>query len=333
MRINTRTAAIGSAALVVLAAVGALLFWPKPSPPLALRVANAGQLSVLNVIAERNGYFDKHGLDVTMTEYESGAATVAAMLAGDADVSVAADFVGARTVFARDDLRIIASLATRHSNVYQVVARRGSGIEAPQDLKGKRLGVSHGTVGEFYLGRFLLINGLDMDDIILKDLPPAEQVEQMSDGRIDAIVSFEPTAHAVARTLGDEAVSWSAQGGLTAYGLSYTTAAFAESSPEALRRYLQALREAERFTVTRNAEAKEMVAASLALDDAYMDSVWRNLMPGVRLDQELVLTLETQGRWLIDSGLTDETTLPNYLSHIHFPAIEAAAPEVVTLIH
>ena len=65
--------------------------------------------------------------------------------------------------------------------------RKDRGIEKVSDLRGRKIGTTFGTIAHFYLGRFLNLNGMNIQDVILVDLKtPAEWVNTIVEGEIDA---------------------------------------------------------------------------------------------------------------------------------------------------
>jgi NitT/TauT family transport system substrate-binding protein len=331
-------------AIVGLLAVGAAAFLlrpqaphggpppgPPPGPPERVRVANIGIFSNYNVLADRVGIFRRNGLDAVVEEYDSGATSMDALAAGDADVAVAASFVGVRRMFDDRDLRILATVSGH--DVFRVLARRDRGIEKPADLKGKTIGMTAATAGEFYLGKFLSANGLSRADVTLVDLSASEIARRFTEGELDAAVSFDPNAYRLQLTLPTEVVSWSAQGGRRELATVYARRAFIEEHPEAVARYVRALTEAEAWQASHTDEAKRLLADVLREDAVYVDHLWSQFDFSVRLDQELLVTMEDQARWIIGAGLVEDARVPNYLGYIHFDALERAKPAAVGILH
>jgi hypothetical protein len=50
------------------------------------------------------------------------------------------------------------------------------------------------------------------------------------------------------------------------------------------------------------------------------------------LDQNLLLTMEDEARWLIQNRLTDRTQVPNYLDYIYPEALREVNPKAVRMI-
>jgi NitT/TauT family transport system substrate-binding protein len=325
---------IVAAALVAIGSFAWFRFNPSPAAPAPLqkiRIANVGLFSNFNVIAARKGYFAQNGLDAQVDEYDSGGTSMAALLSGKADVAVAADFVGVSNIFAHDDLTILAEVSSHV--VWDVFARRDRGIKVPADLRGKRIGVTLKTAGEFYLGQFLTANGLQFKDVKLVDLSATDLVSKFESGELDAIVIFQPNGYAIRQRMGDQAVSWSAQDDRRTLALAYALRPFAEAHPDVIEKYLRALVQAADFNRMHEAESKALLASALDYDPAYMDFIWPRFIFGVTLDQDLLLDMESQARWIIANGLTDRTAVPNYLGFIWFDGLEKVSPGAVTIIH
>lgn len=330
---SPRSAAAGFAVLLLVGAGCAAPAEPQTwsGPVETIRIANIGEYSLLNLIAREKGFFAANGLEARVEEYDSGATSVGAVLAGEADVAVAADFVGVRRMFDEPDLRVLAH-ASDHE-VFRLVARRDKGISAPTDLRGKTVGVTLTTAGELLLGRFLTLHGMRRSDITAVDMPPAEMVAAIEDGAVDAVLVFHPHAYGIERRLGGRVVSWSAHGGRRTLAVIYATRRFVERHPGTAERYLRALVQAQAFLESHDADARRILTETMGYDPAYVDATWPDFRHRVALDQDLVLAFEEQARWLIDRGIVDRADIPNYLDAIWFTGLERVAPAAVTIVH
>jgi NitT/TauT family transport system substrate-binding protein len=65
-------------------------------------------------------------------------------------------------------------------------------INTIRDLKGKTIGVTMNSTQEYILGVALERNGLSLSDVTLVDMPGEETAGEFNQGKIDAIVTWEP---------------------------------------------------------------------------------------------------------------------------------------------
>lgn len=152
--------------------------------------AYAGAYGFLPYIAQEFGFFKKNGVEVDFQEYPLGLEATNALLHNKVDIATAADFVVTSHAWNHPDLRILATIAK--SNTNEILALRDKGILTPSDLKGKRIGVTFKTKGEFFLGRFLIYNQLSLGDVNLINMSPHEITEALIKGDIDAASIWEP---------------------------------------------------------------------------------------------------------------------------------------------
>jgi NitT/TauT family transport system substrate-binding protein len=178
-------------------------------------------------IAQDEGLFQKHGLDVELS-YIAGAVKVGeALLAGELDVGVAAASTAMGPGLEGADLAMIACWTTKLSFSMLSPAT----IQTPADLRGKRVGVSRrGSNSEIWAAAVLAPFGLEPERgySILSIGGQAEQLAALQNGAVDAAV-LAPPGNLLARRLGfHELLSYQD------HGLEYATVGLVTS-----RRYLQ----------------------------------------------------------------------------------------------
>lgn len=316
--------------LAILAA--SALACSQPSAPLEeiTVAAYSGDIGALVFIAEEQGYFAESGLDVTIKEYEAGKLAADALLAGEADIATATEFVFVSDSFDNPVLRILGTIATDKS--VELVARKSQGIAEPTDLKGKRIGVTKKSIGEFFLGRYLNIEGISVQEVELVDLKPSEIVKAVVNGEVDAGFTWDPNISEIERQLGGEAISWSGQLDQDFYFLLLTTEEWVETKPIVAERFLFAMTQAEEFSVENPAKVQQLLQDQFNYEHSYVLEIWPDIDFTVGLPQALLLVMENQARWRIANGLADQSTIPNYLPNIYPDALAAVNPEAVTII-
>lgn len=280
-------------------------------------------------LANDKQYFADNGLKVAITTYPSGTAAVNGMLNGQVELSQASDFVFAENILQNASICDVG--CTCSYLVIDIVGRMDRGINNPADLKGKTIGVAIGTNQEFYLGQFLLLNGISLNQVTLQNIGVADAANVLVNGTVDAVVTFQPYINQIQSLLGNQTVMWSAQGNQPGYNLAVSTTSWAAAHPDLITRFLKALNQAANYNSNHQAEAIAEVAKNLNNSIAYESSVWPQYQYSVTLDQSLVLLLQQEARWLISNNLTTASTLPNFTNYIYITGLEAVSPENVNI--
>ena len=291
-------------------------------------MANAGDTLIF--IADEEKYFTANGLNITLKTYDSGLAATNAMLAGEADLAYATEFVIVGKALQEGEVGIITTYSKNETVC--LVGRKDRRIESTSDLKGKRVGLARGTINEFYLGRLLNLNGMSIWDVTLVDIKLTELGDALSTGNVDAVVAGSRNVYPIIQQQQDQVFTWPAHSGQPAYGTLVGKSDWVAQHPELVRRVLNSLAESENYVNRHPAEAKAVVQKRLNYDDEYMASVWSEYQFGLSLDQSLILAMEDEARWMIKNNLTTEKQVPNFLDYIYEDGLKAVKPEAVNII-
>ncbi|SFD16340.1 NitT/TauT family transport system substrate-binding protein [Thiohalospira halophila DSM 15071] len=181
----------------LLAALLILLAGCGPEGPDPLRIALnpwPGYHGVLHLAQER-GYFAEAGIEVELVDVTSLAHTRRAFERGQVDIfgGTAAELVLAAHNDQREPRAFYAADWSEGGD--RIYAR--TDIEAVADLEGQRVGVEPQSLDRMVLALALKEAGLDLDDVILKGVAQTDTPAALVDGRIDAAVSYPPTASRV----------------------------------------------------------------------------------------------------------------------------------------
>jgi len=142
-------------------------------------------------IAEYKGYFQEEDLNVGIKEFDSGKASFAAMLNNkDIDICTVAQTPIMFHSFNRNDFVIIATMVYSNNDV-KVLVRQDKRIINPLELTGKKVGITKGSTGQFFLYVFLTYNGVISSKVETIDLKPSELAQALVDGRVDAICTCD----------------------------------------------------------------------------------------------------------------------------------------------
>ena len=281
-------------------------------------------------IAEKQGFFADNGLDVTVKDYSTGATAVEALINGEIDVGGSSDYVVMLYAFQKANISIITSCA--ESEFFELICRNDHGITNISDLNGKTIGGPKSTVASFYLGLFLEENGTSMQDITLVDLAPNEIANAISNGTVDAVVSWELYTEQVKAQIGTDYIEWSLQEmDVPFYGVLSCRNDWIPEHTQTLNRLLTALTQAEDYLNSNQTQAQQILKERFNYTDSYIATIWSRTTFGLSLPQRLPEIMQQEAAWMIDNSITTQTELPNVANYIHTGMLKVIKPESVTI--
>ncbi len=287
--------------------------------------------TVLIDIAQNRGYFLQEGLEVTLRTYSYGKAAFDALRKGEADVATVGETPFMLAVMKGEKLFIIATIQTSNKN-NAVVARKDKGILAPEDLKGRKIGTTFGTTGEFFMDSYLVSRSISRKQMKVVNLAPEEMQTALESGAVDAVSTWSPVLGQLQKQLGGRGtIFYDAD----IYTQTFSVAAgqeYVRGHPGRIRKLLHALVKAEEFIEQNPVEAQKIIAARSGMDRASVSDMWNDNAFNVTLDQSLILALEDESRWAIKSGLVNRTMVPNYLDYIYLDGLESVKSKAVRIL-
>jgi taurine transport system substrate-binding protein len=144
------------------------------------------------VVAIANGSVEKAtGYKVNWRQFESGAKVATAMASGDVQIGVIGSSPLAAAVSRGVDLQLFWILDDINQAEAMVV-RNGSGINKPQDLKGKKLGVPFVSTTHFHTMFALELWGVKPSELQILNMQPNQIAAAWERGDIDAAYVWDP---------------------------------------------------------------------------------------------------------------------------------------------
>lgn len=227
---------------------------------------NFGHLPMF--VGVEKGFFKKHGVDVRLKVVNTGTDMVNAMEKKEVqigDMSVTT-FLKAR--HSGDPFRVIGIImsdATR-SNADEplaIVARKDSGIKAGQvdDLKGKRVGLAQAQTSDEYFKMVLARRGMKYEDVtIVNIMAPPALAPALKEGKVDAVVSWEPFNTVVLEQVLDSYTVLRGGGYLSYIMVATAHEPTLQASPDMIRNFVAGLAAASQYTRQHRDEAVEIFA-------------------------------------------------------------------------
>lgn len=294
-----------------------------------LRVCSGTSYSILLAIADQKGFFAQEGLLVEMQPYALGRNAMEGMLAGKCDLATSADTPVADYGMMRDDLRVVAGIATSDRLCY-LVAKKDSKIRTVADLKGRQVGVTKGTAPHFFLDMVLNRHRLQEKDVKVQFMQGDQLQQALLDGTVAAIATTDLNAYRLQEGQEEAMLLINEPGIVLNHGYLTTLDGSLIKKQEAIRRLLRGVQRAEKLVASNPDEARREFATYLKVSPQVADRVWQTLTPRLFLSPAMILTLEDNARWLRER----EGASPSHKSFkdIFRPQLlQSVAPESVTL--
>jgi NitT/TauT family transport system substrate-binding protein len=282
-------------------------------------------------VAQNEGYFTKNGLNVTINYYASGQAAVQGLLNNQVDIAGTTEYPIVACAFNGNPVSIIATMDK--DQAFYLTGRKDLGIKNISDLKGKTIGLPQGTIGEFYLGRLLELNGLTMSDVTIVNTSMTSAAGAIENGKVDAVVVSQPYSYDILQQLGTNGIQWSAQNGQSAFDNLAANNDWITGNPKTVVEFLKALNQAEDFIV-KNPAAAEATQQTLLnnTDDSFLTQGWPQQQFSLSLDESMIAAMEDEARWMIANNLTTQTQVPNFLNYIYLNGVKSVDPEAINVI-
>ena len=175
---------------IALAAVLSLLYVSS----IWAQEVTVGYQGVLNPwkVAIKDGVFEKRtGYKINWRKFDSGGAVINAMASGDVHIAMAGSSPIAAGIARGLPIQVFWVMEDIAS-AEALVVRDGSGIIAPQDLKGKSIAVPFVSTTHFHVLFALEQFGIQPNEVRLRNLQPPQIAAAWRRGDIDAAFVWDP---------------------------------------------------------------------------------------------------------------------------------------------
>jgi NitT/TauT family transport system substrate-binding protein len=197
------------------------------------------------------GFFRKAGLDVEVTSMQSGAAVAPAVSSGAIDIG-SSNFVSLAIAHERGFPFVFLAPSGIYSSkapTLGLVVAKDSPIKTARDLNGKTIAVdSIKNISYITFAAWLDKNGGDISKVKFVELPFPQMVPSVASGRVDAASVSEPfLSQALAGDLRMLAKDGDALGHDFVEGAFFSTAEYAKTHPDVVRKFAAAMAETARW--------------------------------------------------------------------------------------
>jgi ABC-type nitrate/sulfonate/bicarbonate transport system substrate-binding protein len=323
--------------LVVLAASACFLACDRTEkkPPISAEKITIAYATLhetaIPQVAQSQGYYREEGLEAFAHLHPYGKLALQDVLDGKADFATVAETPVMFAILNGEKISIVATIQTSKKN-HAIVARKDKGILTPQDLKGKKIATTLGITADYFMDAFFAAHGIARKDMTVVNLKPEKCEDAIMNGQVDAVSTFYPFLHRMHDRLGEKGITFYDEDIYTETFNLVATQEFIHANPGKVIKVLRALIKAEEFVRVNQAGAQKIVADFCGIGPDILRHVWADSSFAVRLGQSLILALEDESRWAINSRLTRAEKMPNYLDFIYIDALKLVKPTAVAIL-
>jgi NitT/TauT family transport system substrate-binding protein len=214
--------------------------------------------TIIAETAKRQGLFEKEGIKAELTIYRSGAETFEAMAAGAADLQLnsAALIAAGRTKGVAT--KAVAGAALGYYGWYLMV-KEDSPIKKPEDLDGKKVGITAAGSASDVLARWTMQNRKIKFTTV--PLGGGGLVPNMLSGNVDAVVLYSPLSFQVMmKKQGRSLIDFGASVPQHLSGLWIATDKYIKEKPQNIQKVLNALFGGVVYLQTHRDDAVKLIA-------------------------------------------------------------------------
>lgn len=201
------------------------------------------------MMAYSGGYFEEHGLDVTLEPVQGTPAAIQAVIGGAAFITRASTIDILPVMEQGQDIIGVGTMA-RQTNL-RIASTTENPIESPQDMAGETLGMgSVGGTSERTLDLALRHEGVDLESVERQAVPvTAATFELVRGGDLAGYIVSLDTALTLELTNDDAVISAAGLDATPDLQLYFTTPDNIENSPETIEAFLAAMADAAQFMI------------------------------------------------------------------------------------
>jgi NitT/TauT family transport system substrate-binding protein len=237
--------------------------------------ANAGTISVTvgalpvvddvsAYIAADEGIFQRDGLNVTIKQVLQSTLAIPEMRKGTIDIIGGGNYVSFIKASASDPAnppyRIISEAATCASGSFDVLALPSAGIQTPADLQHKTIAVNlTNNIQTLMIDSVLKSDDVNPATVRFVVIPFPKMVAALEAHKVDAMSAVEPFITTAEQKAGAQPILDQCSGPDSNLPLSgyFSTTAWAQQHPQAVRRFQQAMAQAQEIADTDRAQVEK----------------------------------------------------------------------------
>lgn len=269
--------------LLILLAVALLVFW-LPGSSFAkkdkLTVAYYPGWPCSYQVGEAKGWFEEElGMEVDFRDFDTADQIAMAVVSGDIDIAYSLGIIPFISGLSMGtDMKLIG-IAVSYAANDNCVAKDGSGIVSPRDLKGKKVGVPFSSVSHYKLLKTLEIFGRSKEEVDLYDMAPQDITAAFMRGDLDCGCAWEPAVSNMLKSDGHLIVSAEDQErwGIKVFDIICSNKDFVKQYPELITKFLEVTDRSTRYLKEHPDEGAALIAKVAGIEVEQCKAILQNM--------------------------------------------------------
>lgn len=269
-----------------------------------LHLAGVNYLGDLpTLVASNNQLFKKHHLDVEVTFNNTGKQSLEDLRAGKVDFALVTPTAFMLDKLANENVEqqqkepvILGNLL--HSTLMNQIltTTTGKNIQTVTDLTGGRIGLSKGTNAEYIWWIYSVFYQVNAESVDIIDLPISDLGKALIEGKVDAIVAWQPWTNHFIAEYGDQIKQVEGSHVYSAKWLLVTSRQMATENPHYCQQLLQAYADAISLIHSDIENVMEMYAENVG-KNAIQGSNYQPGLHQLNLNWSLIAELHQGIQW------------------------------------
>lgn len=260
------------------------------------------------IIGQKEGIFEKYGLDVQVTEFVTGINTVDALVLGEEDISYVADFAAINRLgntIDKNGLKLF-SVASNYNEARQLYVNADK-ISTLEDLKGKNIYSEDGTVIQYWNGKTLESAGLTKDDVTYVTCSDnTTSIAAAASDQIDAIWGSPIQGEKLVGDYGWKSLITAKELGVETYNFYIADQDYLAENKDTVIKFLQAVQEAYDFMESNPDQAAKDVSEATELEENLFKEIVNLSILELGFPQDAIDKLNAINTWSVENGFIEE---------------------------
>ncbi|HWK24627.1 MAG TPA: aliphatic sulfonate ABC transporter substrate-binding protein [Ureibacillus sp.] len=279
-----------------------------------LRFGYTSVYSMLGV-AKEQGFLDEEfkddNVEIEYVQFLSGPPLIESIAGGHLDFGQVGAQPAVQALANGIEISVVGVYSSGEQSLGLVVPT-DSDITSFDQLKGKKVGVTAGSIGHRLLNEYLKENNLTNSDIEQINLQPADLKLSLDNGDIDAAVLYEPWISTTEyENIGKQIDD--AEGLFNDYSYYIAANEFAEKHPEILERLLKVLHKAEEWSKDNPEETIENLHTFFGTEKEILELAVPRKEYDIEITEGVYTSLQETIDDLLESGVIREEVDVNKL--------------------